>query len=537
MKHEPLVLPPVELRRLRLPPPPHGFEWSDVPELSFSPKLTLLPHPDEPPVPKPPSTRECLDFAIPAIGANTAGPLMSIIDAAFVGRVSSLELAALGPAGSIADSASQLLAFAAIAATNLVARSHATGKAKESARSATVAIAVAVAGGVALAIVTLICAKSAAVLYCGAGSPLIAPTLEAIRIRVAAFPAATLSLVASAVCLGTKDSRTPLAAILLAAAINLCGDFVFVCMFGWGLRGAAWATSISQYCGALLLLRVLAKRHFLRPKIASRAERGEALRILRAIFGFIPFCYVMLLKIAVHNTAAATAASLGGADAAAHTALFSIAMLCFTIGDVGSMLCQAYLPAFVSESRVPVAVTKSRSFVRGPRAMAESVVTRLFGRRRSTKRSREEASQTTVQSFDLDAARPTVDKLIRTMLGISSFVVGVSVTIVICFSGQISKDREVVGVMLRTLPLMATALTMHGSAVTLEGLLLAQKDFPFLAASYTVIVATIICLQRYVRKTGLGLKGVWLSYVFFQASRVLLFSLRAFRARRSRARA
>jgi hypothetical protein len=40
----------------------------------------------------------------------------------------------------------------------------------------------------------------------------------------------------------------------------------------------------------------------------------------------------VLCKLGLHNLAAATAASLGGAAAAAHTALFAIAWLCFFIG-------------------------------------------------------------------------------------------------------------------------------------------------------------------------------------------------------------
>ena len=50
------------------------------------------------------------------------------------------------------------------------------------------------------------------------------------------------------------------------------------------------------------------------------------------------------VKIGMHNGCAATAACLGGAAAAAHTALFATGMLCFTIGDVGSSLCQVITP-------------------------------------------------------------------------------------------------------------------------------------------------------------------------------------------------
>ena len=50
-----------------------------------------------------PTYRECLVFALNAVGIYAAPTLMSLIDAAFVGRVSTTQLAALGPAGSISD--------------------------------------------------------------------------------------------------------------------------------------------------------------------------------------------------------------------------------------------------------------------------------------------------------------------------------------------------------------------------------------------------------------------------------------------------
>ena len=76
-----------------------------------------------------PSLRKCLRFAIPALGIYCAGPLMSLIDAAFVGRASSLQLASLGPASSISDSAPVPLLFLSMGATNLVARAHGRSRA------------------------------------------------------------------------------------------------------------------------------------------------------------------------------------------------------------------------------------------------------------------------------------------------------------------------------------------------------------------------------------------------------------------------
>ena len=120
--------------------PPAGFVWSydeplppkvDPPTLDglsiTGPKALAKSRKRVDNYPEVPSLRECLRFAIPALGIYCAGPLMSLIDAAFVGRASSLQLASLGPASSISDSAPLPLLFLSIGATNLVAQAHGRG--------------------------------------------------------------------------------------------------------------------------------------------------------------------------------------------------------------------------------------------------------------------------------------------------------------------------------------------------------------------------------------------------------------------------
>ena len=72
--------------------------WSGDPYPKRAP-----PAPAPPPPPHTTTTYlECARFAAPALAIYVAGPLMSLIDAALVGRRgSSAALAALGPAGAI----------------------------------------------------------------------------------------------------------------------------------------------------------------------------------------------------------------------------------------------------------------------------------------------------------------------------------------------------------------------------------------------------------------------------------------------------
>jgi hypothetical protein len=203
--------------------------------------------------------------------------------------------------------------------------------------------------------------------------------------------------------------------------------------------------------------------------------------VARALMGFVPFLFVMGVKIGMHNGCAATAASLGGVPAAAHTALFATAMLCFTMNDVGSSLCQAYLPAFSSGG-----------------------------------------------TFNLQAARPTLEQLLRCTLCISLSVVALSSFVLLGFGSSFTTDPAVLQQMHQIVPLMATTLSLHGTAITLEGMMLARRAFRAMWATYAFIALSVTGMLAIVRRSshGLlsGLSGVWRVYIFFQLVRILGFA-------------
>ena len=203
--------------------------------------------------------------------------------------------------------------------------------------------------------------------------------------------------------------------------------------------------------------------------------------VARALMGFVPFLFVMGVKMGMHNGCAATAACLGGVPAAAHTALFATAMLCFTMNDVGSSLCQAYLPAFSSGG-----------------------------------------------TFDLQAARPTLEQLLRCTLCISLSVVALSSFVLLGFGSSFTTDPAVLKQMYQIVPLMAMTLSLHGTAITLEGMMLARRAFRAMWATYAFIALAVTGMLAIVRRSshGLlsGLSGVWRVYIFFQLVRILGFA-------------
>lgn len=69
----------------------------------------------------PPRLVEVLSFAGPGLGMVLADPLMSLIDTACVGHVSSIQLAAMGPNAAIFNAVFSVFSFLGVATTNAVA--------------------------------------------------------------------------------------------------------------------------------------------------------------------------------------------------------------------------------------------------------------------------------------------------------------------------------------------------------------------------------------------------------------------------------
>ena len=92
----------------------------------------------------------------------------------------------------------------------------------------------------------------------------------------------------------------------------------------------------------------------------------------------------------------------------------------------------------------------------------------------------------------------------------------------------VSCDPAVIVQMRAVAPLMAATLCLHGTAVTLEGVLVAQKAFLSLGITYASFAATAAASFAAIRSGlwapgGSGLLGIWLVYVWFQVYRVALF--------------
>ena len=301
----------------------------------------------------PPTFKECIAFTAPALAIYVAGPLMSLIDAGFVGRRSSFELAALGPAGTISDSMTTLLVFLSVATTDLVARARCGGDDDEcdldaASRAATTGLLLAglvgviVGGSLVLGAMPVCLSYSKSADLAKAAAPYVA-------VRALALPAALIASVAQAACLGLRDATTPGLSVAIAAVLNLMGDFVLVPR--QGLLGAAIATAASQYAAALLLILSLKRKGVVGRACFAIKDRLKRIptsvkRDIRPFFALGPFVFCSMMKLLLHNSSAMTAAALDATQTAAHTVVFSVA-ICVEIKFYGAfvLIRRVYLHA------------------------------------------------------------------------------------------------------------------------------------------------------------------------------------------------
>ncbi|MEK6254430.1 MAG: MATE family efflux transporter [Gemmatimonadales bacterium] len=287
--------------------------------------------------------RDIARLAIPALGALAADPLVSMVDTVFVGRLGVVPLAALGVNTSIFAMAFVVFNFLAYGTTPLVAR--AVGRGDRAAAGDVVMQAfllAAIVGGAAMLLLELLAVPILALM--GAGGELRDPALSYLRIRALAGPAVLFVTAGHGAFRGYQDTRTPLLVTLGLNLVNLVLDPLFIFGFGWGLEGAAVATLIAQWGGALwfihLLLRSRSRELGIQPRLPALSEIRPFLRV----GGELALRTVALIGTLTLATAVAT--RIGTVQVAAHQVATQIWLLLAMTVDSLAVAAQALVAGY-----------------------------------------------------------------------------------------------------------------------------------------------------------------------------------------------
>lgn len=197
-------------------------------------------------------------FTLSSFGLMLLNMTMTAVDKAFVGRVSSLELAAMGAAGTIFDCCSFLVTFMNTALISLLGQALADRKAEQSNRIISHALVFTM--GISILLNGLLLVKAPELArFVGAKPHMVPIAAIYLRIRALGGPIERFISLGTSICIANQDGRTPLLITLMCAVFNICGNWLFCYkLFPASPAGAcAAASTLAGTVSGLLLMRRL----------------------------------------------------------------------------------------------------------------------------------------------------------------------------------------------------------------------------------------------------------------------------------------
>jgi len=295
------------------------------------------------------SKRKMMGFAIPALGIFLCNPLLSNIDNAFVGKtVGTMGLAALSPATICTDQMLFFFSFLGRDTTGLVSRAYTfdevtqTGNKKAARDAASPALSAALLVGAMVTGIYAIWTQQMLTALQVAPS-LRAPASAYIYWRGAIAWAALSQNVVLNILLATRDAANPLKIVLLAAAVNVVGDYMLcVWPLKMGCAGAAAATAFATLVSSFFMVRTLRYKELL-PKISVPTKKQ--LQELMKFTG--PLLVITMIRLLGFINMQTTANRLGVSHMAAYQIAINLMFLFQLFGEPLSQLSQTQLPSLV----------------------------------------------------------------------------------------------------------------------------------------------------------------------------------------------
>ncbi len=292
--------------------------------------------------------RTLLALSFPVLISLIAEPLTGLADTAFIARLGTTPLAGLGIGTAALSGIFWAFNFLGIGTQTEVAHADGTG-AQSRGRDAS---------GLAMALGALIGCGLAALGFLGLEAAMDFMTDDAeiqsaaaiyLKIRLLGGPAILISMAAFGALRGLQDMRTPLAIALAQNALNIALDAVLI--FGldpipaFGIAGAAWASVVSQWLGALWAVDAVRRRLGLPGRIHWRGVKN-LLRVGRDLF----FRTGSLILFIVLTTRAATL--LGADEGAAHHVIRQFWILSALLLDAFGAAAQSLIGFFLGAGQL-----------------------------------------------------------------------------------------------------------------------------------------------------------------------------------------
>ncbi|KAK9823345.1 hypothetical protein WJX72_002062 [[Myrmecia] bisecta] len=423
---------------------------------------------------------EIASLALPTLATLAADPLASLVATAYIGHLGSVQLASVGIALSVFNTVTRLFNMPLLSVTTSTVAT-AVGTTKGDSAGVGVASSTALLLGLLVglseaAVLTAVAGAGLALWGVPVGSPMRVDALDFLLIRAWGAPATVLLLVVQGVFRGLGDTRTPLYATVACNLLNIFLNPLFIFTLGWGVRGSASATILSELAAALGLVLALTRRCNLR--LTGKAALQDAAKFLG------PTGLLAIRTVAISGTfalATALAARSGSAHAAAH-------QICLQLWLASSLLADSLAVA------------------------AQSLMARSLA------------------GSDRDTARKVVARTIRLggLLGVilsGALALGSGV-----LPGVFSRDPSVLAVVAVIWPWVVLTQPITALAFVWDGVLYGANGFQYAAKAMAVCAApAMLCmllgLWAPITTPDVRLTAVWLGLAVLMGMRALTIYL------------
>ncbi len=290
-------------------------------------------------------------LSAPVMVSLVAEPLTGLVDTAFVARLGSAELAALGAATALLSGGLWVFNFLGVGTQTAVAHAFGGGHRDRIREIAGTALTLSLVLGAALAVLISPAVLRLAELMATTGAMQI-HAVEYVELRLAGVPATLCMVAAFGVMRGLTDMRTPLAIAIAANVVNLVLDPMLIWGVGpipaFGIAGAAWASNAGQWLGAAWAV-VRLQRH-----LQPRARMDAA--IVRSLATVGRDMVIRTASLTLFFLLATRAATRAGAEAgAAHQVIRQVFLLTAILLDGFATAAQSLVGFFCGRAQVGVA--------------------------------------------------------------------------------------------------------------------------------------------------------------------------------------
>ena len=219
-------------------------------------------------------------YAIPSIIAMLVSSLYNIVDQIFIGQgVGMLGNAATNVAFPVTTIATALALLLGIGGASNYNLEMGAGREKKASSIAGTALSTLVITGVILAVAVLLFLRPLLSLF-GATTDVMPYAVDYLGITAVGLPFYALSIGGNHIVRADRSPTYSMTCVLTGAIINTILDPLFIFGFGWGIKGAAWATVIGQVVSGILVIIYFGKFRKMYLEMSMLKPSSECLKAI-----------------------------------------------------------------------------------------------------------------------------------------------------------------------------------------------------------------------------------------------------------------